>query len=147
MAANPIVSNAAAQAALNALTALFNVGGAGNIKIFTGSAPASCETADTGTLLVELVLSSTAFAAAVDNGAGGATATANAITAGTAGNTGTAGYFRAYPHTPTTTNAIDQGTVGTSAADMIISSTSITSGDNVSATSWTITMPDGSGSD
>jgi hypothetical protein len=147
MAAAPVISNAAARAALNAITALINVGGAGVIKIFTGSPPASCETADTGTLLATLTPSSTAFANAVDNSSGGATATANAITSGTAAATGTAGYFRAYPNTPTTTNAVIQGTVGASSADMIISSTSINTGDTVSCSSWTVTLPDGSGSD
>lgn len=147
MAANPVYANAGAIAGLNAILALLNVGGAGYIKVFTGSAPATCETADTGTLLVTLTLSSTAFPTAVDNSAGGATATASTITSGTAGNTGTAGYFRAYPHVPSTTNAVIQGTVGTSAADMIINTTSITSGDTVACSAWTVILPDGSTSD
>lgn len=146
-----IVSNAAVIAGLNAITALSNVGGTGVVKIFTGSAPASCETADTGTLLATFNLINPAFPTAVDNSAGGATATAS-LTAGivasaTAGNTGSAGYFRAYPHAPSTTNAWDQGTVGTSAADMIINTTAITSGDTVTITAWAISFPDGSGSD
>ncbi len=144
IAANPVYSNAGAIAAI---TALANVGGAGVIKIFTGAAPASCETADSGTLLATLTLSATAFPTAVDNSAGGATATASTITSGTAGNTGTAGYFRSYQHVPSTTNAWIQGTVGTSAADMIINTTAITSGDTVACTAWTITLPDESGTD
>jgi len=149
MAAAPVISNTAAQAGLNAVLALINVGGAGVIKIFSGAPPASCETADSGTLLAALTPSSTAFASAVDNTAGGATATAAAITSGTAVATGTAGYFRAYPHTPTTTNAVIQGTVGASGSgdDMIISSASINTGDTVSCSSWTVTQPDGSGTD
>lgn len=147
MAAQPIISNAAARAGLDAILALLNVGGAGEIKIFTGAPPATAETADTGTLLATLPLSATAFPASVDNSAGGATATANAITSATAGATGTAGYFRGYPHSVTTTDAVIQGTVGTSAADMIIPSTSITTGETVSVTSWTVTQPDGSGTD
>ena len=145
MAAAPVISNPAAQAGLNAVLALINVGGAGVIKIFSGSPPASCETADSGTLLATLTPSSTAFANAVDNTAGGA----NAITSGTAVATGTAGDFRAYPHTPTTTNAVIQGTVGASGSgdDMIISSTAINTGDTVSRSSWTVTQRDGSGTD
>ena len=147
MSASPMVSNAAVRAGLDAILALLNSGGAGVVKIFTGSEPATCETADTGTLLCTFNLSSTAFASSVDNSAGGATATANAIAAATAGNSGTAGYFRGYPHTPTTTNAVIQGNCGTSAADMVLSSTTITSGDSITISSWTVTLPDGSGTD
>jgi len=147
MAANPVVSNLFVRTALDAALALFNAGGAGVVKIFTGSAPVSCETADAGSLLATFNMNATGFAASVDNTAGGATATANAITGVAATGTGTAGYFRAYPHTPSTTNALDQGTIGTSAADMIINTTTINSGDPLAITSWTVTLPDGSGVD
>ena len=84
----------------------------------------------------------------MDSGSTGlAVATASAVTSGTAGNSGTAGYFRVYPNAPTTTNAVLQGTVGTSAADMIINTTTITSGDTVSCSAWTASFPDGSGTD
>jgi hypothetical protein len=144
-----MISMGSAQAGLDAILAKLNVGGAGSIKIFTGSMPVTCETADTGTLLSSgMNLSSTAFAASTDNGDGTAKATANAISTDTnAAGTGTAGYFRAYPHTPTTTNAVIQGTVGTSSADMILNSTSIVAGGEVSITSWTVQLPDGSGAD
>lgn len=147
MAANPMVSMASARAALDALLALLNTGGAGKIKIFTGSMPATCETADSGTALsTGLTLSSTAFAASTDPGSTGlATATANAIASDTnAAATGTAGYFRAYSGAGT---CIIQGTVGTSAADMILNTTSIVAGATVAITSWTVTLPDGSGAD
>jgi hypothetical protein len=144
MTATPVCSNAGAIAALNALLALLNTGGAGSICIFTGSPEATCETADSGTLLATLALSSTSFPTAVDNGSGGATATANSITSASAGNSGTAGHFRAKSGAGT---VILQGTVGTSSADMILSSTTITSGQTVSITSWTVTLPDGSGTD
>jgi hypothetical protein len=147
MAANPMVSMLSAEAALNALLALLNVGGtAGHIKIWTGSMPATCETADSGTLLSTLTLSTTAFANATDPGSTGlATATANSITSDTnAANTGTAGYFRAYSSAGT---CIVQGTVGTASADMILNTTSIVSGATVAITSWVVTLPDGSGAD
>jgi hypothetical protein len=146
MATNPIYSNAGAVAALNALLTLLNAGGAGKIKIFTGAAPATTETADSGTALsTGLLLSATAFPTSVDNSAGGATATANAITSDTnAAATGTAGYFRAYSGAGT---CILQGTVGTAAADMILNTTSIVAGSTVAITSWTVTLPDGSGTD
>jgi len=146
MAANPMVSMLSARAALDALLALLNTGGAGHIKIFTGAMPATAETADSGTLLSTLTLSATAFPASTDPGSTGlATATANAITSDTsAAATGTAGYFRAYSGAGT---CIVQGTVGTSAADMILNTTSISAGATVAITSWVVTLPDGSGAD
>lgn len=109
-------------------------GSSAKIKIWTGSPPATAGTADTGTLLVTLT----------GNASGLGTASAGvltyaAITAGTAVATGTAGYFRVYPSADTSTNAVLQGTVGTSGTDMIIASTSISSGQTVSISSWTIT--------
>lgn len=144
MAANPVVSNASVISSLNALLALLNVGGAGSIKIFTGAPPPTCETADSGTLLVTLALSATAFPTSVDNGAGGATANANAITSGNPVAGGVSGYFRGYSGAGT---CIVQGTVGTSAADMIIGNTTISLGVPVACSSWAVTQPDGSGTD
>ena len=72
-----------------------------------------------------------------------ATATANAITADpSAAATGTAGYFRAKSNGGT---VIIQGTCGTSAADFIMNTTSITAGDTVACSSWVITLPCGDG--
>lgn len=147
MAANPMVSMTSARAALDALLAKLNVGAAaGHIKIFTGAMPATCETADSGTLLSTLTLSVTAFAGSTDPGTTGlATATANAIASDTnAAATGTAGYFRAYDSAGV---CIVQGTVGTSAADMILNTTAIAAGATVAITSWTVTLPDGSAAD
>lgn len=104
------------------------------IKIWSGSPPATCATADTGTLLVTL----TGNASGLGTASSGVL-TFSSITSGTAGNTGTAGYFRVYPSAATSTNAVLQGTVGTAGTDMIIASTSISSGQTVSISSWTIT--------
>src|SRR5690348_17029787 len=144
MAANPMVSNAAAQAALNAITALLN---SGSIKIYSGSMPASTETASSGTLLSSgCTFGATAFGAATDNLDGTAKATANAIGSDTnAAATGTAGYFRGYKSDGTT--CVIQGTVGTSSADMILNTTSIVATGTVSITAYTINLPDGSGVD
>lgn len=146
MAAQPIISMLSARAGLDAITALLNVGGlAGSIEIRTGSSPATTLTADSGTLLVTLTLSTTAFPASADGTSNGlATATANAITSGVAVAAGTAGYFRAKSSAGT---VIVQGTCGTSSADMIMSSTSIAVGDTIIGNSWVITLPDNSGVD
>ena len=74
------------------------------IKTFTGAMPATCATADTGTLLVQHAGNATQFGTAA---AGvlttSAVATVNAVAAGTAG------YVRVYPNVATTTNAVLQG--------------------------------------
>jgi hypothetical protein len=148
MAASPVISMAAAIAALNAVTALLNTGGAGHINIYSGSPPAGGTlVAASGTLLSSgCTLSATAFPTAVDGVTTGlATATANAV--GTDNNcaaTGTAGYYRALNGAGT---VIIQGTVGTAAADMILNTVAIVQGSSVAITSWVITMPDGTSSD
>lgn len=141
------MSMAAAQAGLNVITALLNVGGTGTIIIKTGSAPATVETTASGTTLSSaLTFNATAFGNATDPGSTGlATATANAIVSDTnAAATGTAGYFRALNNAGT---AVLQGTCGTSSADMIMNTTTITAGDTVAVTSFVITLADGSGAD
>lgn len=144
MATNPMISMAAAIAGLNAITALLN---GGTIKIYTGSIPATCETASSGTLLSSgCGFSATAFPTAVDGGSNGlATATANTISSDTnAAATGTAGYFRGYSSGSTCEL---QGTCGTSSADMIMNTTTINAGATVAISSFVITLPDGSGAD
>ncbi len=143
MAAAPQCSQAAAQAALDALLAKINVGGAGVIKIFDGTIPANCEAANAGTLLATLTPSATAFPASATNASPrGAKATANAITSDTnAAAAGTAQYFRAYAHDGTT--CVIQGNCGTASTDMILNTTSIAAGSTVSCSSWAVTLPDG----
>ena len=70
--ANTRISIAAANAQLDALTALLDSGG--YIEIREGAPPATCEAADTGQLLGTLNLSADAFPAAAAN-----TTSANAI--------------------------------------------------------------------
>lgn len=147
MAASPMMSMAAARAALDAALAKLNVGGiAGTVKVYTGSMPASCGASTTGTLLATLTLSTTAFPASTDGGTNGlATAVANAITSEpSAPATGTAGYFRAFDSAGV---CVVQGTCGVSSADFILNTTAINTGDVVSCSSWTVTLPDGSGVD
>jgi hypothetical protein len=140
MSAAPACSLVAAKAALDALLALLNVNAPGHIKIYTGAPPGDVETGATGTLLATLALSATAFPASANNGTTGAIATANAITSGVAGATGTAGYLRACDGNGL---AVVQGNIATSAADFVINSTSITSGDTVAVSAWTVTLPNG----
>jgi hypothetical protein len=111
-----------------------DIGANAVIKIWTGSAPANCGTADTGTLLVQFAGNAGGFGTAASQ-----VLTASAVASVTASGTGTAGYFRIYPSAATSTNAVVQGTVGTSGTDMIVTNASITSGQTCNFTSLTVT--------
>ncbi len=98
MALQGAISNTHALAFLNLLDDAVNAGDVGGIlNIYTGSLPARCEDAPTGTLLCTLEMNNiAAFGAATDAGDRGEM-TSNSITprAGCFTN-GTAGYFRVY---------------------------------------------------
>lgn len=131
MALNPKRSNAAVNAAADAVTALLNNG---YLRIYDGTQPATANTAiTTQTLLAELRFNATAFGAA-SNGV----STANSITADSSADaTGTASWFRALKSDGTT--AVFDGSVGLSSADMVLNSTSIAAGAAVSVSSFTYT--------
>ncbi len=99
----------------------------GTVEIKTTSEPAIGT--ETGTVLSTHTLASTAFTTA-----SGGSATANAITDVTATASGTAGH---YLGRSSGSAIIRSGTAGTSGTDMILNTTSITIGDNVSITAWT----------
>ena len=145
MTATPMISPTRAKAMLDNLSANFN---SYYIGIYTGSIPSNCGTANSGTHLASPQFGATAFGSSVDGASTGImTATANTITSDTnAANTGTAGYFRCQASANSGT-VIARGTCGTSSADMILNTTTITAGDTVAVTSFTITLPDGSGND
>ena len=111
-----------------------DIGASCKIKIWTGSAPANCATADTGTLLVTFTGNAGGFGTA-----SAGVLTASAVASANAVASGTAGYFRIYPSADTSTNAVVQGTVGTSGTDMIVTNTSINSGQSCTFTSLTVT--------
>lgn len=140
MALAPFFSDEAAQAAVDAVAALCN---SGSIKIYDGTKPTDANTAISGnTLLATLTLSSTAFGASSAAGSAGSkvvTATANTITDdSSADNTGTASWFRVLKSDGS--SKVFDGTVGTSGCDLNLASTSIVSGEDVSVTSFTITL-------
>ena len=145
MTANPMISPTRAKAMLDNLTADFD---SYYIGIYTGAIPANCGTANSGTHLASPQFGATAFGASVDGASTGImTATANAVTSDTnAANTGTAGYFSCQASTNSGT-VIARGTCGTSSADMVLNTTTITAGDTVAITAFTISLADGSGND
>lgn len=109
------------------------IGASAVLKIRTGSVPANCAAADSGTVLATINLPSDWMAAA----SGGTKDKSGTWTDASADNTGTAGHFRLYASDGTTCHA--QGTVGTSATDMIVDSTSFTSGQSFTVTAFTLT--------
>lgn len=116
-------------ARLDAITTF--VGASGKLRIYAGSRPATGGTATT--LLAELTLGST-FAPA----ASGGVLTLNAITGDTSADaTGTATWARVFKSDGTTI-CFDMS-VGTSGADLNLTTTSIVSGAAVNVTSATIT--------
>lgn len=133
-------NDAAVIASVTGLTG--NVGSGATLQVYSGTEPA-LDAALTGTLLVSLPLSSTPFGTPTASG-GTVTATANAITATAAVATGSAGYFaivRSGASTPpTATQVVMTGTVGTSSANLILSTLGITSGVTVTPTSLTFTQ-------
>lgn len=132
------LSTAARNALANAIETLVDVdAGAGTIKIYTGSQPATADTAASGTLLATVVLADPAFGSAssgVITGTDPASVTAVA--------TGTAGWWRMADNSGDT--VIDGNVTATGGGgDMTLSSTSIVSGGAVDITSLTVTMPAG----
>jgi|SRR5437868_6313466 len=107
------------------------IGSAALIRIYSGTKPATPETAATGTLLATVTIS------------GSFTSTSGVLTAAdpaqvTPAANGTAGYFRVLTSGAT---AILDGTVGTSGADMNLSSTTIATTSPLDLGVPTITVP------
>jgi hypothetical protein len=127
------IPNASRNAAVDAVTALAD---GGTIEVRTGSQPATASDTATGTLLVTFTLAATAYGA----GASGVATLAGTPISGTATATGTAGWFRVKGSGGST---VLDGAVGTSGAELNLSTTSITSGGTVQITSGTLTMPAG----
>ena len=132
MALNAKISNAAANAAANAVVDLLN---AGKIQIYDGAQPATPDTAVSDqTLLAELTLGNPAFGDAALG-----VATAEAITGDAAANaTGTAAWFRVLTSADA---AIFDGSVGTSGCNLNLNSVAIQAGAAVSVTAFTYTQP------
>lgn len=111
------------------------IGTSAVMKIRTGSAPADCATADSGTVLATLSLPSDWLAAA----ASGSKAKSGTWSDASADASGTAAHFRIYESTATTCHI--QGTVTLTAGggDMTVDSTTFTAGQSFTVTSFTLT--------
>lgn len=111
------------------------IGTSAILKIRTGSQPADCGTADSGTVLATLSLPSDWMAAA----SGGSKAKSGTWQDASADATGTAGHWRLYDSGGTTCHAQGSVTATGGGGDLTLDSTSITSGQTVTITSWTFT--------
>lgn len=113
----------------------------GNIKIYSGSAPATADAAETGTILINWTTNATAFGAC--SAATPTVTTAGAVTNVSASATNTAGYGRLLANgddglTSTSERRI-MFDVGAGSGSMSFNTLSITSGATASLTSLTIT--------
>jgi len=131
LATNPLPYDATVIASVNAVTALLN---SGFLNIYTGTQPA-LNGSITGTLLASLPFSGTAFPSATA-AAGTVTATANPITPASAAATGTAGYHALLKSDAAT--VVATGSVGTSGADLNLSTLAISAGQTVSCSQYQI---------
>jgi hypothetical protein len=105
------------------------------LKIRTGAQPATCATADSGTVLASMTLPADWMAAA----ASGAKAKSGTWEDTTADAAGTAAHFRIYASDGTTCHM--QGTVTLTGAggDMTLDNTNIAAGQTVTITSFSLT--------
>lgn len=125
--------NTSRNAAVDAVLAL---AASGSIEIRSGSQPASASDTATGTLLATFTLDGTPFATA----SSGSAAIADTPLATTWSADGTAGWFRVKGSGGST---VLDGSVGTSGADLNLSTVTAASGGDVSITGGSITQPAG----
>lgn len=144
MATAPFITQAVAQDLLTSLETDLNSGTAAVIQGYAANVgrPADADAANTNTLLFTLTCSASIFVSKTD-GNPGAVGTFDTITQdASADATATLDFFRISTQSGGTVRF--QGSAGTASADMIINTTSITSGSVVAATGTsTMTVPEG----
>ena len=111
------------------------IGTAPLLVLLTGSAPANCAAAETGTRLAVMTLPSDWMS----NAASGAKALLGTWEDASADNTGTAGYFRIYDSGGSTCHVQGSVTATGGGGDMTLDNTSIASAQDVKVTSFTLT--------
>lgn len=109
-------------------------GATAKLRILTGSLPANCAAAETGTLLCEITLPADWLAAA----SAGSKAKSGTWS-GTASAGGTAGYFRIVDNAGTTCHQQGDITATAGGGAMTVDNTSIANGQTVTVTGYTLT--------
>ncbi len=107
------------------------------LKIRTGAQPATCATADSGTVLASMSLPSDWMAAA----SSGSKAKSGTWSDASADNTGTAAHYRLYASDGTTCHSQGTVTVTGGGGDLTLDSVSVTAAQVVTITGWTWTAP------
>ena len=131
------LSASAVNAELDALTSLFNVGGAGSIEFRTGVQPLAVADAPTGIVVGVSNLSATAFGPAVNG-----VSTANPISASSVAPGGgpfTLTWARIYDGAGTAIMDVDVG-VGTTFTINIANSTTVNTGESIVTNSFQLTQ-------
>lgn len=126
----------ARNAALAAVAARADAGPtAGQLRVYSGSQPSSPDNTATGTLLATFTLTNPAFDAPSN---GQITLDADPDLTATAVASGTAGWFRIVDSTGMT---VIDGSVGSASTDLVVNSTSFTTGLPITLLSLTIVFP------
>lgn len=110
------------------------IGASAILKIWSGSAPANCAAADSGTLLATLALPSDWMAAA----SGGQKAKSGTWEDSSADGTGTAGHFRLYASDGSTCHLQGTVTLTGGGGDMTVDNTSFATGQTFTVTGFTL---------
>lgn len=132
MASNPKFSAASRNAMADALTAA--IGSAGKLKIYTGAQPASPDVAVSGQVLLGTLTLGSPAAPAASIGV----ITFNPITQDSAADaSGTAAWYRL---TRSDDTPVHDGSVGVSAADLVLNTTAIVVGGPIAVTAFTLTV-------
>lgn len=107
------------------------------IKLKTGAPPATCATADSGTVVASITLASDWMGAAA---AGSKSFTSTPLEDVSADNAGTLGHYRVYASDGTTCHM--QGTITATGGggDMTVDNTVVAAAQDVKITSWAINM-------
>jgi len=111
------------------------IGTSAVLKMRTGAPPATCATADSGTVLATANLPSDWMAVA----SGGTKAKSGSWEDLSADNTGTAGHFRLYASDGTTCHAQGTVTLTGGGGDMTVDNTSFAAGQAFTVTAFTLT--------
>lgn len=111
------------------------VGASPLLKIMTGSAPADCATASTGTVLVTMTLPSDWMSSA----SAGSKAKLGTWQDTSADATGTAGYFRIFDSAGSVCHIQGTVTLTGGGGDMTLDNTSIATGQSVTIATFTLT--------
>jgi hypothetical protein len=135
------VTSVVAQGMLNGTGLAESIGASPKIVIYGGTPPTNADTAlSSNTVLATLTCAVTPISGFSDTGTA-ARATYAAIASASAVATGTGTFFRQLDSAGTT--AKFQGSVGTTATDLILNTAAITTGSTVSITSATVDLPKG----